>query len=121
MRKNYTSLLLLFVAFTTFAVYQSTDKVKKTNHQKNFGDADAIGSEEDAQARIEYERVRLCDPVTGKIPLYMREKELAYAATLPTDADISSSTNSPAHRVNPHLYFRIRTSKQNAPEIVGNV
>ncbi len=84
MKKNY-SFLFVFAAFIAMAGYQSIDHLPE-KQQKYFGDADAIGSEEDAQARIEYERVRLCDPATGKIPMYMREKELAYAAALPSDA-----------------------------------
>jgi hypothetical protein len=48
-----------------------------------FGDADAIGGEEDANQRYNYELAMLRDPATGKIPYRMREKELAFASTLP--------------------------------------
>lgn len=48
-----------------------------------FGDADAIGSGEDANERLAYEVMMLADPATGKIPAHIRARELAYAATLP--------------------------------------
>jgi photosystem II stability/assembly factor-like uncharacterized protein len=53
------------------------------NLPRFMGDADAIGSEEDANARMNYEIARLRDPETGKIPANIREQELAFAATLP--------------------------------------
>ena len=39
-----------------------------------LGDADAIGSEEDARARFDYELMLLRDPATGMVPAHMREK-----------------------------------------------
>ena len=53
-----------------------------------LGDAMAIGSEEDASERYTYEWQRLHDPATGRIPDHIREKELAFAATLPSDASL---------------------------------
>ncbi len=38
---------------------------------------------EEIQARQEWERIRLCDPRTGKIPSHMRERELEFAKSLP--------------------------------------
>jgi len=52
-----------------------------------LGDADAVGSEDDDAARVKYELMMLRDPATGKIPDGIREKELAFAATLPNDAN----------------------------------
>jgi hypothetical protein len=52
------------------------------------------GMEEDMQARRQWENERLADPATGKIPFGIRQKELAYAATLPTDASVSSAFGS---------------------------
>ena len=43
------------------------------------------GMEDDAIERIEWELKKLRDPVTGHIPEKMRLRELAFAATLPTD------------------------------------
>ncbi len=50
-----------------------------------LGYADGIGSEGDADGRADYELMMLRDPATGKIPDHIREKELAFARTLPTD------------------------------------
>lgn len=43
----------------------------------------AQGQEHGASARMQYEIQRLADPATGKIPMDMRLKELAFAQTLP--------------------------------------
>lgn len=43
----------------------------------------AIGTREDPNARFRYENMRLRDPKTGKIPKKIRQKELAFASTLP--------------------------------------
>ena len=67
-------------------------------HYKYFGDADALGSDDDANARFNYELNMLHDPATGRIPDHIREKEIAFAATLPNDANVSSlsrTTSSP--------------------------
>lgn len=58
-----------------------------TSHQRveGFGAPDAVGSEEDAFERLSYEWMMLHDPATGRIPDHVREKELAFAATLPKD------------------------------------
>ncbi|CAN5487514.1 hypothetical protein BH11BAC2_BH11BAC2_01500 [soil metagenome] len=41
------------------------------------------GMEDDVRDRMEWDRQRLSDPKTGKIPARMRERELAFSATLP--------------------------------------
>ncbi len=62
-----------------------------TEKEIYLGDADAIGSEQDAFERFNYETEMLSDPATGKIPDHIREKELAFAATLPNDAQSSGA------------------------------
>lgn len=47
--------------------------------------------EEDARERLNYEFRRLADP-DGKIPEHMREKELAFAATLPSDVSVRANS-----------------------------
>lgn len=47
------------------------------------GQPASIGLGEDLEARERYEWMRLHDPATGKIPDGIREKELAFASTLP--------------------------------------
>jgi hypothetical protein len=54
-----------------------------SNEKLYFGDADAIGSDEDAFERMHYDWAMLHDPATGKMPDHMRARELAFAATLP--------------------------------------
>ena len=52
----------------------------KTEQVEGF----ANGSPDEAKGRIQWEFERLADPATGTIPDNVREKELAYAATLPS-------------------------------------
>ena len=52
------------------------------------------GMEEDMQARRQWENERLADPATGRIPLGIRQKELAFAATLPSDANLHGLSGS---------------------------
>jgi photosystem II stability/assembly factor-like uncharacterized protein len=49
------------------------------------GDPEGIGTEDDDNARSNYELMMLRDPATGKIPDNIRQRELAFAATLPSD------------------------------------
>jgi len=44
---------------------------------------DSDGMDEDIAARMKWETQMLADPATGKVPDYVRAKELAFAATLP--------------------------------------
>lgn len=84
MKKLYISffaLLAIGAAYIYFRPYEVSSKPGQT-----YGDADAIGSDEDANARAEYDWMMLHDPATGKIPAHIRARELAFAATLPNDA-----------------------------------
>ncbi|MEX1054436.1 MAG: hypothetical protein WED81_00295, partial [Rhodothermales bacterium] len=49
--------------------------VRSSFSPKNVGD--------DAESRYEYELVRLRDPQTGRVPMGMRSRELAFARSLP--------------------------------------
>ncbi len=49
------------------------------------------GDDEDLQARNAYEQRLLADPATGQIPYHIREKELAFAATLPVNISFGNS------------------------------
>jgi Secretion system C-terminal sorting domain len=77
--KKYSAFLFSF-AFALIAIYciTATKKAMVMNHIEPATDADG---------RYEWELSRLADPATGKIPNNIRMKELAYAATLPNDAD----------------------------------
>ncbi|MEW6468921.1 MAG: T9SS type A sorting domain-containing protein [Bacteroidota bacterium] len=54
------------------------------------GPGHVMGQEGGSQSRYEYELQRLADPETGKIPYQARLKELAFSATLPSDAMLAS-------------------------------
>lgn len=58
-----------------------------------LGSASAIISAPNIQGRLAWEFERLKDPATGKIPANIREKELAYAATLPNDLMTSGKSS----------------------------
>ncbi|MEI8278405.1 MAG: T9SS type A sorting domain-containing protein [Bacteroidota bacterium] len=58
---------------------------------KYLGAAVTIGGEDEANARYNYELMQLRDPATGRIPDHIREKELAFAATLPNDGGATLS------------------------------
>lgn len=47
---------------------------------------------DDAQARFQYELLRLRDPATGTIPLGIRERELAFARRLPRAEDLAAKS-----------------------------
>jgi hypothetical protein len=78
---------LLAVAFICAGYVISTSH--SFSGRPYFGDADAIGADEDAYARENYEWMQLHDPATGRIPGHIREREIAFAANLPTDAAYS--------------------------------
>ena len=85
-------LLPVIAAFIVAAFYIiSGAHSSPSGAPKYFGAADDLGSDDDANARINYELMQLRDPATGRIPDHMREKELAFAATLPNDAYVSSA------------------------------
>lgn len=80
MKKITVSALLLFAGISVFLSY-----AKSSRHSGPVRMGDAM--EDDARARMEYEFKRLATP-EGIIPDHIREKELAFAATLPNDAAI---------------------------------
>jgi len=55
-----------------------------------LGGAMSVSADEDKEARDHYEWMRLRDPSTGKIPFHIRQKELAFASTLPGFTNNSS-------------------------------
>ncbi len=74
---------LFTLAFSILAVQAQTTK--------NTGSNPNLGGGDDAQSRQKYEHQRLADPATGQIPLDVRARELAFAATLPSDFNVNSS------------------------------
>ncbi len=87
--------LAIIVAFIVAALYVvSTAQNKMAENYRHFGAAEELGSDDDANARYDYELMQLRDPATGKIPAHIRERELAYAASLPDDGYISAAAKS---------------------------
>lgn len=88
--KNVLFFCLLSIAiFTILIAYQSTIKTTKKKGLKQAFNKQAkvgmgIGTPEDKFARFTETYNMLADPSTGKIPPFMREKEMAFAKTLPT-------------------------------------
>ncbi len=82
MKKLYIGVLAILAVSAGYSCF--TQHQHKEAHEY-LGDADALGSDDDDNARYNYELMRLCDPETGKIPAHIRERELAFAATLPSD------------------------------------
>ncbi|MGQ0830013.1 MAG: WD40/YVTN/BNR-like repeat-containing protein, partial [Bacteroidota bacterium] len=81
---SFLSAVILSACAVTFIALTATNK-------KNVVISEPLnGVTENTSERIQWEIARLCDPSTGMIPSYIRQKELAYAATLPNDADGSS-------------------------------
>jgi hypothetical protein len=58
-----------------------------SNHQLAKKPSGGEGMEEDLRLRRQWDLERLADPRTGEIPASIREKELAFAATLPAAED----------------------------------
>jgi hypothetical protein len=85
--------LALVIGFIAAALYIVNSAGTHKISQPYFGDADALGADDDANARYNYELMLLRDPATGKIPAHIREKELAFAASLPNDASVPAARN----------------------------
>jgi hypothetical protein len=81
------------IRFVTLGILAIT-VVSCHSHQtakRYFGDAESIGSGEDADGFMQYELMRLKDPATGEIPAHMRARELAFAATLPHSNSVNAA------------------------------
>jgi hypothetical protein len=88
MKKNLLlTVLPVFAIAIVFSVYNST--LKKTTAHVIKGDAG-----QDAEDFLKWDQKRLADPATGRIPDNIRVKELAFAATLPNDAEPGYKTSS---------------------------
>jgi hypothetical protein len=98
MKQLYTycfAILFSASAVTYISSEKSSANTGRGESEKN--DRSHEGMEDDALERMNWELKRLADPATGRIPDNVRQQELAYAATLPSDAQL---TNSRAPMVN---------------------
>jgi len=84
MKKGLLYLTLTFAVFISIFYFQkgTSKKLGKSIKKMNVG--------ENAEDFLKWDQQRLADPSTGKIPDNIRTLELAYAATLPTDANLTS-------------------------------
>jgi hypothetical protein len=74
--------IAIFIA-SFFTAHLIINHQKGEEHEFEHGEVD--GMDEDIAGRVEWMNNMLADPATGKIPNQFRDKELAYAATLPID------------------------------------
>ena len=88
MRKLFIPVIAVFIIA---AFYIISGAHNRPGNKLRLGAAEALGSDDDAEARYHYEWMLLHDPATGKIPDHIRAKELAYAATLPNDANLTAA------------------------------
>src|SRR5688572_938663 len=90
MKKSvFISVVVVSVLSAGYLAYRPVTKAVVKN-----GPGDVMEQEGGAQSRYEYDLIRLMDPETGKIPDHIRMKELAFAATLPSDAMLANYRNS---------------------------
>src|SRR5437868_2355205 len=82
------------IAASSYLYIANASGKKESDAEKN--EVNHEGMEEDAQERMRWEVMRLADP-SGRIPDNIRQKELAFAATLPNDAGIASRMPSPLY------------------------
>ena len=81
MKKFFLSLTVIAAGTAVFFILNRSNT---ENEAEEWGDA----MEEDLLERQNYERMMLCGP-DGKIPEHIREKELAYSSTLPSDRSVA--------------------------------
>ncbi len=74
--------------FYLFLLMATTVFISCERKVKTLGDASVEGT---MQGRKAFELMRLADPATGKIPLYIRAAELEFASHLPKDNDVNLS------------------------------
>jgi hypothetical protein len=86
MKQTFT--FLSAFAFSALAVTFITKAGTSGSLQLPQATADVM--EEGGSKRAQWELKRLADPATGTIPDNMRQKELAFAATLPNDAQLGN-------------------------------
>lgn len=86
-------LALAAVLFLVSTYTRFTSHEKKSDREIILGDGYSAGDADNPFARYEYERMMLMDPATGKIPDGIRERELAFAASLPSADGNASRSN----------------------------
>jgi hypothetical protein len=88
MKNLYTHFLAVALSAITVTYIATNSPIKQADGKEKF-EKSHEGMEDDAIERLRWELKRLSDPAIGKIPDNIRQKELAYAATLPNDLNAS--------------------------------
>lgn len=91
MKRNRLFLLAVLLPLLGVPAFFMLKQQADDKKPGSLGAAMSIGSEAGMSARMVYDIKRLRDPATGRIPDDIRAKELAYAATLPSDAGLSQA------------------------------
>lgn len=91
--KQFNTLFFAATVAASSVAYIASDS-SKIKHPHSSATASHEGMEDDALERMRWELKRLADPATGKIPDHVRQQELAFAATLPNDAQLGDRISS---------------------------
>ena len=84
-------ILPLIGAFIISAIYMLPDS--RESRHRHTEERNVRGGGDDEEGLAAYELMLLKDPATGRIPDHIREKEMAYASTLPNDLGTTLSSS----------------------------
>lgn len=96
MRKFVIPVIAGFIVAAFFIAAPREGQILENEPGEYLGEVEGLESDEDADARHEYELSMLQDPAIGRIPAHMRERELAFAAGIPGDASLPAARISSA-------------------------
>lgn len=90
---NFRYKLLLAALTVTALVYLTPSENSSTgiSENKRIGSPMGVGTPDDPNAAAEWDRLRMADPSTGEIPAGIRNREMAFAQTLPKNLSRSLS------------------------------
>ncbi len=100
MKKSFTIYICIALSLSVLGYMALTQGFTFSKGRTFNNKASTEGMEVDAQNRMNWELRRLADPSTGKIPDNIRQKELAFAATLPNDDQVASGDRAALNIVN---------------------
>ena len=95
--KHFIISILALLLTQTIAILAQQTQVAASKPKAVELNVDEEG--DNPNARAEYERMRLHDPATGKIPDHIRQKELRFAATVPTKESLGGLKSYKGKRV----------------------
>jgi hypothetical protein len=80
------------ILFSVFFLFTSQTSLAQLTHQGKQVPGKPLGLDEDVAGRARFEQMRLANPASRLIPQGMREKELKFAAGLPSREDAVASS-----------------------------